>query len=182
MLSKRQVTTRALCLVLMALLLQGCVGSEMADLKRFVATAHKDKKPEIEPLPEIPPFKAFEYSDDYEVDPFSSSNIISSEDRGLGNGNIANRPQADRRKEPLENFPLDALRFVGTITKDSLSHVVVKTNEGTAMLATIGNYMGQNDGRIKEIVPEEQRVLLVETVLDPTGRWITRDVVITIDE
>ena len=40
MLSKRQVTTRALCLVLMALLLQGCVGSEMADLIRFVATAH----------------------------------------------------------------------------------------------------------------------------------------------
>ncbi len=164
-----------------AFVLQGCVGSDVSDLQTFVDTAHQDKKPEIEPLPEIPPFKAFEYASADEVDPFGLQNIISRDEQGNLAG-AAKRPDADRRRQPLEKFPLDALRMVGTITKEGTPHVVVKTNEGTAVLATLGNYMGQNDGKIKEIVPEEQRVVLVETVLDPAGRWVTRDVEITIDE
>ncbi len=161
--------------------LSGCVGGDMSDLENFVKTAHQDRKPEIEPLPEIPPFKAFEYEREDETDPFSAANIVSNDGDGRGVG-VGKRPDADRRKEPLEKFPLDALRMVGTITKEGVPHVVVKTNEGTAVLATLGSYMGQNDGKIKEIVPEEQRVVLVETVLDPAGRWVTRDVEITIDE
>lgn len=167
-------------LVIFALMLQGCVGSDMSDLETFVETAHQDKKPEIEPLPEIPPFKAFEYASEDGVDPFSTENIVTAGDgRGVG---VGKRPDADRRRQPLEKFPLDALRMMGTITQEGVPHVVVQTNEGTAVLATLGNYMGQNDGKIKEIVPEEQRVVLVETVLDPAGRWVTRDVEITIDE
>ena len=58
--------------------------------------------------------------------------------------------------------------------------MIVKTTQGTAHLAKIGNYLGQNDGKITQIYPEEQRVLLVETVADPAGRWVTRDVELTI--
>jgi len=153
----------------------------MSDLESFVENAHKDKKPEIEPLPEIPPFKAFEYASEDGVDPFSTSNIVNVDENGNSVGAGA-RPDSDRRRQPLEKYPLDALRMVGTITQEGVPHVVVKTNEGNAVLATLGNYMGQNDGKIKEIIPEEQRVVLVETVLDPAGRWVTRDVEITIDE
>lgn len=161
------------------LLLQSCVGSDITDLKTFVETAHKDKRPEIEPLPEIPPFKAFEYASEDGSDPFSSENIVSRDEDG---GGLGARPDSDRRREALEKFPLDALSMVGTITKEGVPHIVVKVSEGSALLATIGNYMGQNDGKIKEIIPEEQRVVLVETVLDPAGRWVTRDVEIKIDE
>ena len=58
----------------------------------------------------------------------------------------------------------------------------MKTSEGTAHRATLGNYMGQQDGKIVQIVPEEQKVVLAELVQDPNGRWITRNVEITIDE
>lgn len=168
-------------LIILAFGLQACVGGDLTDLQRFVENEHKDKKPEIEPLPEIPPFKAFEYSSGDENDPFSVSNISSGQEASSGIGG-ANRPDANRRREPLEKFPLDALRMVGTITQDGAAHVVVKTNEGTALLAAVGNYMGQNDGKIKSILPEEQSVVLVETVLDPAGRWVTREVEVTIDE
>lgn len=161
--------------------LAGCVGGDISDLEDFVANAHKDKKPEIEPLPEIPPFKAFVYQSEDETDPFSFQNIVSSDSDSRGVG-VGKRPDSDRRREPLEKFPLDALSLVGTITQEGVPHVVVKTNEGTAILATLGSYMGMNDGKIKEIIPEEQRVVLVETVLDPAGRWVTRDVEIIIDE
>jgi len=95
---------------------------------------------------------------------------------------ISKRPDADRDKENLERFPLDALSLVGTMTQKGVPWVVVETSEGTAHLATVGNYMGQNDGKIKDIFPDEERVVLVETVPDPSGRWVTRDVEITIDE
>ena len=172
-----------LAVVLMAIVLAGCAGSDMSDLREFVDTAHQDKKPEIEPLPEIPPFKAFEYQSEDEVDPFGLQNIISQSESGDATIGQAQRPDANRRREPLEQFPLDALKMVGTITnKEGVSHVVVSTAEGTALLAKIGNYLGQNDGKIASISPEEQKVVLVETILDPSGRWVTRDVEITIDE
>ncbi len=173
--------SRPLLIGALSLVLAGCVDRDMSDLEGFVQTAHQNKKPEIEPLPEIPPFKAFVYQSEDEADPFSQENIGSRDQdgRSLGTGK---RPDADRRRQPLEKFPLDALKMVGTITKEGVPHVVVKTNEGGAVLATIGNYMGQNDGKIQSIIPEEQRVVLEETILDPSGRWVTRNVEMTIDE
>ncbi len=178
--NRNGLSSKVFSVVFLVIGLQGCTGGDMSDLQNFVATAHQDKKPEIEPLPEIPPFKAFEYLNEEATDPFSTENIVSTDgERAIG---VGKRPDQNRRRQALEKFPLDALRLAGTITKDGVPHVVVKTNDGSAILATIGNYMGQNDGKIREIIPEEQRVVLVETVLDPAGRWVTRDVEITIDE
>ncbi len=160
------------------LLLQACQ-KDMNDLEVFVRDAYKDKKPKIEPLPEIQPYQGYEYSASEESDPFSSSNIVS---RDGTEGVSGKRPDADRRREALEEFPLDALSFVGTITKQQEPWVIVQTSRGTAHLATIGNYLGQNDGKIKTINAEEQRVVLVETVLDSAGRWVTRNVELIIDE
>lgn len=165
---------------MIALLMQGCVDSNMTDLREFVADAYKDKKPEIEPLPEIQPYKGFEYASIDKNDPFAFDNIVSN--RAAEEIVAGERPDSNRIKEPLEEFPLDALNMVGTISKEGVPWVIVKTTQGTAHLASIGNYLGQNDGKIAQIFPEEQRVVLIETIADPAGRWVTRDVEITIDE
>ena len=170
---------RSCSLVACLLFLQACQDTEMRDLKEFVATAYKDKKPEIEPLPEIRPYKGFEYSASEEQDPFNFQNIIS--DRG-GAAVSGFSPDANRRKEPLEQYPLDALKLVGTMTQKNQPWVIVQTSEGTAHRATLGNYMGQNDGKIKQIIPDEQLVVLAELVIDAKGVWVTREVEITIDE
>jgi type IV pilus assembly protein PilP len=153
----------------------------MADLRTFVADAYKDKKPEIEPLPEIQPYREHRYSATDLPDPFSEANIQPSTALNkslLGNFNV----DPNRRKEPLEAFPLDALRMVGTMTQENQPWVVIKSTEGTVHRATLGNYMGQNNGKIKEILPEEQKVLLTEVVQDSSGRWVEKDVDLTIDE
>ena len=163
------------------LLLQGCEDRSMSDLREFVATAYQDRKPEIEPLPEIEPFQAFEYSASNSSDPFDFDNI--STERGDPDGRSAGkRPDANRRREALENFPLDALKLVGTLSRKNVPWVIVQTNEGKAHLAKAGNYLGQNDGKIKSIDPERQLVQLEETVRDAGGRWITRDIDLKIDE
>lgn len=163
----------------MLLFLVGCQDRNMTDLKEFVANAYRDKKPEIEPLPEIPPYKGFEYSAIEEEDPFNQENIITERPDGALAGQS---PDADRRREPLEAYPLDALKMVGTLVQEDTPFVIVQTSEGTAHRATIGNYMGQNEGKIKQIIPVEQKVVLAELVLDPAGRWVTRELEITIDE
>jgi len=172
---------RPLAILLGAALLQGCVDSNMTDLRAFVADAYKDKKPEIDPLPEIEPYQGFEYASSEKSDPFLFGNIVSNRDDEEAIV-IGKRPDRDRVKEALEEFPLDALNMVGTMSQKGVPWVIVKTNLGTAHLAKVGNYLGQNDGKITQIYPEEQRVVLEETVADPAGRWITRDVEITIDE
>jgi len=172
----RTATALVLCFLLFS-----CQDREMADLKEFVATAYQDKKPDIEPLPEIPPYQGFEYSATEEQDPFDLGNIVnrSSGNQAAGGGPT---PDSNRRREPLEQYPLDALKLVGTMTRDNIPWVIVQTSEGTAHRATVGNYMGQNEGKIKQIIPDEQRVVLAELVLDPKGRWVTREQDITIDE
>ena len=166
----------------MLMMLTACGGS-MSDLQSFVDNAFKDNKPEIEPLPVVPPYKAFSYVANEELDPFSADNIIGGAG-AAGDGGVAlgKPPVEDRPKEELENFPLDALSMVGTLTKKNQPWVVIKTSQGTVLFATVGNYVGENYGKIKRISTEEQVVVLTETVTDPSGRWITRDVEITVDE
>ena len=168
----------------LGLLLVGCGDSSMSDLRSFVDDAFKDEKPDIPPLPPVIPFKPFAYAAAEDNDPFSLANIGNGgADGGAGAGvQIGDRPDQDRRKEELENYPLDALRMVGTLSKDSKPWVVIKTTQGLVQLATVGNYIGENYGKIKRVSIEEQVVNLTETVLDPTGRWVTRDVEITVDE
>ena len=72
--------------------------------------------------------------------------------------------------------------MVGTLSKKGKPWVVIKTTQGSVLLATVGNYIGENYGKIKRVSIEEQVVALTETVLDPSGRWVTRDVEITVDE
>jgi type IV pilus assembly protein PilP len=60
--------------------------------------------------------------------------------------------------------------------------VIVQTSEGKAFRAKVGNYLGQNEGQIMQIIPQEQKIVLAELVLDSAGLWVTREVEITIDE
>ena len=170
---------RLIGLVTLALVLQACQGSNMPDLEEFVATAYKNKQPEIEPLPEIVPYKGFTYSADAEPDPFNTKNIATSRAEVAASGT---GPNTNRRREHLESFPLDALRMVGTMTQQTTPWVIVQTTEGKAFRAKVGNYLGQNDGQIMQIIPQEQKVVLAELVLDAAGLWVTREVEITIDE
>lgn len=163
-----------------AVSLTACQDRSMSDLRQFVDSAYKDKKPEIEPLPEIKPYEGFVYSASNEVDPFDLSNIeVRRQKQAVNSGK---RPDQNRRKEPLEYFPLDGLKMVGTLTQKGTPWVVIKAPDGAVHRATVGQYMGKNDGKIKDILIDQQKVLLTELVQDPSGRWVDREVAITIDE
>ena len=56
-------------------LLAGCSSDGLDDLREFVKTAHADRKPKIEPLPEIKPYEAYAYAASDLASPFSPANL-----------------------------------------------------------------------------------------------------------
>lgn len=168
---------RALPLVVSLALLSGCAGDGMDDLRDFVKNAHADRKPKIEPLPEVKPYEAYAYAAADLPNPFSTSNLRPRTAHGKASGP---RPDMNRRKEPLEEFPLDGLKMVGTLSRGKQSWAVIQAPDGTVHRVQRGNFMGHNFGRITRI--SDDRVDLVELHQGPLGDWQEREAVLSIQE
>src|SRR5690606_38516297 len=146
-------------LVLLAASLGACGGSK-GDLEKWVAEVRARPAPPLEPLPVMQQFETFEYSAQDRRDPFSDA--WNNPDGGVGL-----RPDPNRRKEPLEQFPLDSLDMVGTIgTGPNLVALVMAPDKVTHRVRP-GTYMGQADGRVTAVY--EDRIELVELVPDGAG-------------
>lgn len=156
-------------------LMPGCADKNMKDLQSFVANTHKDRKPRIEPLPRIKPNPTFEYTASELVDPFSPANLIQ---RRPSRGGDGPAPDPTRRKEPLEQFPLDALRMVGTLSNDEASWAIIRAPDGTVHRAGKGNHLGQNYGKITDV--KDTQIDIVELVPAVEGGWKERDTALAI--
>lgn len=145
------------------LLLSGCAGQDMSDLRGFVDEVKSRPPSGIEPIPEIKQVVGFVYTAKNRRDPFTpQEDETAATETVLDNGV---RPDPNRRKEELESFALDSLRMVGTLEQDEQTWGLIKTSDGTIHRVASGNYMGQNDGRITRI--SEEKIELIELV--PTG-------------
>jgi len=168
--------SRALTTLVLAplLMLAGCADQSMRDLESFVVNTHKDRQPRVEPLPRIKPTPTFEYTAAELVDPFSEANLI--QQRPSRKDGPA--PDPTRRKEPLEEFPLDALSMVGTLSNAEASWAIIRTPDGTVHRAGQGNYLGQNYGQIKAV--KDTQIEIVELVPDTNGGWRERETTLAI--
>lgn len=164
-------------LALSALLLSACGSDGLDDLREFVKNAHADRKPKIEPLPEIKPYEAYAYAASELADPFSPANLKPLSAQGRGSGP---RPDMNRRKEPLEDFPLDALKMVGTLSKGRQTWGVIQAPDGTVHRVQKGNYLGQNFGRIAGV--GEEKIDVVELIQGALGDWVEREASLAIQE
>lgn len=158
-------------------LLVGCSSDGLDDLREFVRTAHADRKPKIEPLPEIKPYEAFAYAATDLNNPFSPANLKPQSVQGVAAGP---RPDMNRRKEPLEDYPLDGLKMVGTLSRGKQSWGIIQTADGAVYRVQRGNYLGQNFGRITRVTDE--KIDLVELIQGALGEWVEREASLAIQE
>lgn len=160
-----------------ALLLAACGGAEHSDIKEWMTESTKDLRGRVQPLPEVMPFPVVSYDAESVVDPFRPAKIEPEKRQG-GGGNV---PNFDRRKEELERFPLDSLRFVGLIRNERTLFAVIVADKRIYRVKT-GNYMGENFGQIVDIQAapgmDEGRIILREQVQEPSGDWIERETVL----
>lgn len=165
---------RASIVLLASCLLIGCAEQKMDDLQRFVENAHKDRKPRVEPLPRIKPHETFAYTATQLTDPFSKSNLV----RNQPSQAKGNAPDINRRKEPLEQFPLDSLSMVGTLSKAETAWAVIQAPDGTVHRAQLGNYLGKNYGKIMKLT--SSKLFITEIIPGGNENWIERETSIAI--
>ncbi|MDH3369726.1 MAG: pilus assembly protein PilP, partial [Gammaproteobacteria bacterium] len=83
------------------------------------------------------------------------------------------RPDPKRRKEPLEDYPLDSLKMVGTLMRGKQAWAVIQAPDGTVHRAQVGDHLGQNSGMIHKI--SDEKVDLIELIQGTLGDWIERE-------
>jgi type IV pilus assembly protein PilP len=157
-------------LVLIAGLLAGCSGRD-ADLDRFIETTKKEPGGRVEPLPEVKPYEAFNYTDQDKRSPFVP---------GGAGGNAGVRPERNRNREYLEQFSLDTLKMVGTLHLGGSSYGLVQTKDGRVHRVVVGEHLGTNDGKIMTITPS--KIALVEIIPDGLGGYIERPAALALNE
>lgn len=157
------------------LALGGCM-SGTSEVEQWVAKEKARKGAPLEAPPVIKTFESFEYTlrapDDR--DPFNLP-ANEEEERASASGP---RPDQNRIREPLESFPLDGLKMVGTLGAAAAPEGLLKDPEGVIRRVHIGNYLGQNYGRVTAI--NESQIDLVELVPNETGGWVERQTTISL--
>lgn len=171
--------TKLPILLILAISLAGCGSDGLDDLRHYVENEHKNRKPRVEPLPEIKIPPTFAYSATDRADPFASNNLSPKSSRSKVKKSLP-LYLVTRRKGPLEAYPLDALKMVGTLQRKKQVWVVIKAPDGSMHRATHGEYMGKNYGVITTI--SEDKVALVEKVQNAVGDWVDRQAAISISE
>ena len=161
-------------MALLVSLLAACTGGEGDDLDKFMATAATDMGKGVEPLPEVLPYSPLQYNADGTLsDPFRARKALSKAG--------ALQPNTNRPKEALEAFPLESLRYVGSLSKNKSIFALIKTPDNTIQQVKMGNYVGPNFGLVTQI--NESDIVVKEIVQDDlTGDWVERNASINLQE
>lgn len=145
-------------------MLAACGGEQHSDLKQFVKDSDNLPRGRIPPLPEVRPYEPFTYDAFSLTDPFKPRKIVPPKAAAGGL-----QPDFNRHREPLESYPLENLRMVGTLQQKKDIYALVKTPDNNLFRVKPGNHLGQNFGRI--IAISESTIRLKEIVQDSGGGW-----------
>lgn len=148
--------------------LAACSGGEQDELRQWMKEETKDFRGKIPPLPQVKPYEPVAYDAAGLVDPFKSAKMLIDSKQGGGGGL---QPDMNRPKEPLESYPLESIKYVGSLTRNRQTHGIVQV-DGTLHQVRAGSYLGQNFGIITKI--SENEMTLRELVQDPAGDWVER--------
>jgi type IV pilus assembly protein PilP len=146
--------------------LAACSGQ--GDLHEWVAQVKARKGAPLPALPVVKTFETFIYQDQDRRDPFEPAPPEASAQTAAGP-----HPDQNRPREPLEAFPLDSLKMVGTIGAKGSVEGLVKDPQGVIHQVRVGDYMGQNYGHVTQVTASE--VDVVELVPNGSGGWMERD-------
>jgi type IV pilus assembly protein PilP len=135
-----------------------------ADLKQYVQMLEARPAPPITPLPNMQEPKITPMPKGHIRDPFAPQ---------VSAKMLASRPDAGRKPEALEQYPLDSLKMVGTIKVKKKYWALIQTPKGLKR-ATVGNHMGKKAGKITHITP--QKITLSEMIPKGNNKWDKRNI------
>ncbi|GAB3657313.1 pilus assembly protein PilP [Ramlibacter alkalitolerans] len=163
-------------------LLAAC-DAEQGEVHAWMQEQRASIKPQVQPIPEPKRFTPQAYTQEAAVDPFSQQKLVVAlkrDSQQVGTPSAALlQPELNRRKEPLEAYPLDAMLMVGSLMKQGQPVALLKVDNLLYQVKP-GNYLGQNYGRITKVT--ETEVVLRELVQDAAGEWVERVATLQLQE
>ena len=158
------------CAAACLLLLAGC-SADTEELKGWMAQQRLEVKPSVLPL--VPPrrFDPAPYTGVRAVEPFSTQKLTVAIKQETRQPNSLLSAELNRRKDPLESFPLDSMGMVGSYQRQGQPYALLRV-DNLLYQVKAGDYLGQNYGKIVKIT--ETEIALREIVQDAAGEWIER--------
>ena len=158
--------------------LSACGDGGMTGVKQWMAQTKAETRITVPKLAEPKKFAPYLYADQDAVDPFNQSKLTVAFQKMQANTHSKLAPDPNRRHGPLESFPLDAITMVGSINKGG-PHAVLQVDK-TVYDVKVGDYLGQNDGKIEAITDSD--VKISERVQDASGEWVERKTSLELQE
>jgi type IV pilus assembly protein PilP len=97
--------------------LGGCGDGGVQEIKTWMDGVRRDTKVFTPKLAEPKKFIPYTYAGKDSVDPFNPAKLAAAFARMRPATDNALKPDLDRRREPLESYPLDSVKMVGTLQK-----------------------------------------------------------------
>lgn len=163
---------------LLLLALAGC-GGEQGELTQWMDAQKREVKPTVQPLSPPKKFVPQAYQAMNGVEPFSTQKLTVALKQEARQPNSLLAGELNRRKEPLESYPLDSMTMVGSVTKGGRPYALLRVDRLLYQVKS-GDYLGQNYGKITKI--SETELGLREIVQDAAGEWIERTTALQLQE
>jgi len=150
--------------------LTGCI-DEQDELTQWMDQQKREVKPNVQPLSPPKKFVPQPYVALGGVEPFSPQKLTVALKQEARQPNSLLAAEINRRKEPLEAYPLDSMSMVGSVVKNGRPYALLRVDKLLYQVKQ-GDYLGQNYGKIMKI--SETDLSLREIVQDAAGEWIER--------
>lgn len=151
-------------------LLVGCSGAQ-DELQQWIDQQRREVKPNVPPLSAPKKFDPQPYLAGSAVEPFSAQKLTVAIKQEARQSNSLLAAEINRRKEPLESYPVDSMAMVGSVTKQGRPYALLRVDNLLYQVKQ-GDYLGQNYGKITKIT--ETDISFREIVQDAAGEWIER--------
>lgn len=168
----------AAALALLAAVLAGC-GADDTELNAWMAQQKNEVRPSVQPLQPPKRFNPQAYNGGDAVEPFSTQKLSVALKQEARQPSSLLASELNRRKEPLEAFPLDSMSMVGSVSRQGAPYALLRV-DNLLYQVKAGDYLGQNYGRITKIT--ETEVALREIVQDASGEWTERSTSLQLQE
>lgn len=172
---------KALIVTLSVSVLVACSAGNFDDLNAYIKSVKARPAKRIAPLPEFKTYETFTYAATDLRDPFK---MFENEAEVAKTVTVPKttgpKPDLNRNKETLEQYPLDTLRFVGQLERDGQTWAIITSPDSLVHRVKVGNYIGKNYGKITKIT--EDKIEISELVTDGMGGWIVRKAALSLGE
>ncbi len=172
-------TTHRIGLALLGLaLLAGC-SADHDELRGWMEQQRREAKPNVPPLQPPKRFDPQPYTAAQAVEPFSTQKLSVALKQEARQPNSLLAAELNRRKEPLESYPLDSMSMVGSVNREGTPFALLRV-DNLLYQVKVGDHLGQNYGRIMKIA--ETEIVLRELVMDAGGEMIERPATLQLQE